>query len=139
MPIGFGGFKIPATSETIRPDLDVREPEGTLIRFASNTDQPSSGQEDTFQHLADSSLNTRVIITGFGTTLSADAGLQPSDQQQEVTLGLLRAQSVAQELAKRAVPLDRIFLQARPIGDGVRVLVQPISAYSLRKQQIYGK
>lgn len=131
LPIGFGGFKIPPTPGTIRPDFDVKEPAGTLIRFATDTDQLAPDQENTLQQLADDSLHGRLVITGFGTTLSADAGLQPADQQQEITLGLLRAQTVAQELVKRHVPLNRITLQARPLGDGARIQILPLPAYSI--------
>lgn len=129
LPIGFGGFRIPPSSETIRPDFDAREPAGTLIRFDNTTDQLISGQEGTLQHVADSALHAQIVITGFGTSLSTDAGLKPADQQQEITLGLLRAKAVANELVKRAIPSERIILQARPIGDGVRIQIQPLRAY----------
>ncbi|QHI96123.1 hypothetical protein GT348_07655 [Aristophania vespae] len=127
LPIGFRGFKIPSTPGAIIPDFDKKEPNGTLIRFVAATDQIGPKQEQTLQHLADESLHKKFIIIGFGTTLSAEAGLKAKDQQHELRLGLLRAQKIAQELEKRGVASENLIIEARSIGDGARIQIQSLT------------
>ncbi|MXV45082.1 hypothetical protein GS501_08525 [Saccharibacter sp. 17.LH.SD] len=121
-PIAFPGFAVPATTTAATPNFDISNPGGTLIRFLPETDQISENQDNRLQSLADNRHNNIVIIRGFGTALSASAGLTPDDQRNEITLGLLRARAVANNLIKRGVPAEVIQLRGDAIGDGVRVV-----------------
>ncbi|GBR53860.1 hypothetical protein AA106555_1468 [Neokomagataea thailandica NBRC 106555] len=125
-PISFAGFAVPATASSassLVPDIDASTPEGTLIRFQVATDQTVGDAVASYRRIAGQRGGKRVKILGFGAAMSADAGLAPADQVREVSLGLLRAQTVARGLVAQGVPQSMIDLQGAAIGDGVRVRI----------------
>ncbi|QDH16578.1 OmpA family protein [Swingsia samuiensis] len=120
----FAGFNIPRDAivrESIHPDFDTSTPDGVLIRFQPTTDHLVGNEDKEFQRIISQRGNQQITIVGFGATMSADAGLSIADQTREITLGLLRAKTVAAALMQRGVPASAILLRAEAIGDGVRV------------------
>ncbi|WP_338136702.1 OmpA family protein [Gluconobacter cerinus] len=125
-PPQFPGFDIPMDanlSGPLRPDIDSSTPEGTLIRFQPSTDHVVGDPSGDYQRLLSHRGKQKVTILGFGAAMSADAGLSAADQAREISLGLLRARTVADALVKRGVPASDISIHAEAIGDGVRVRI----------------
>lgn len=120
-PLWFSGFAIPSTVRPIIPDFDTTTPTGTLIRFQADTDHMAGDQTKAFTDILAHRHHHRLLIRGFGTTLSAQSGLSPDDQTHEINLALLRARAVAMRLAILGVPAGDMRLTGEPLGDGVRV------------------
>ena len=120
-PLLFPGFTLPRTILPVIPDFDTATPDGTLIRFQPETDHMDGDQSDTFSQIVAHRRHHRLVIRGFGTTLSAQSGLSPDEQTHEISLALLRARAVAQRLVLLGVSPDDMRLTGEAIGDGVRV------------------
>ncbi|MCX5614662.1 OmpA family protein [Bombella saccharophila] len=120
-PVLFPGFTLPDTARSLIPNFDTTTPTGTLIRFQSGTDRMVENQTDRFNEIIAHRRHHRLVIRGFGTTLTAQAGLSPTEQANEIALALLRARAVAQQLTLMGVSASDMRLTGEPIGDGVRV------------------
>ena len=120
-PLLFPGFTLPRIILPVIPDFDTATPAGTLVRFQADTDHLDGDQTDTFTQIVAHRRHHRLLIRGFGTTLSAQSGLSPDEQAHEIGLALLRARAVAQQLAHLGVPQADMRLTGEAIGDGVRV------------------
>lgn len=124
----FPGFNIPRDAglpDPVQPDIDSATPDGTLIRFAPTTDHALGNPASNYQHIAQSRGHRRIVVLGFGSAMSAEAALSPTDQSREIALGLLRAKAIAQGLMDHGVPASDIILRAEAIGDGARVTYAP--------------
>lgn len=123
-PPEFPGFDVPSDAnlrDAPRPNYDLNEPKGTALHFMPQSDQLSSGQNDTLAKLVQKTPHGPFYVRGFGNS----ASLSAQDQADAVQLGLLRAERVSKELIKRGVPSDTIHIRGDAFGTGVRVANSP--------------
>lgn len=119
-PAEFPGFETPADSKLAdikRPDYDLSDPDGVLIRFQAGSDQLVVGQEPTLNKLVATRGGATLFVHGAGDTVS----MAPEDQAHAVELGLLRARTLADILVKRGVPGSAIHISGSAFGADAHV------------------
>ncbi|MBS0966997.1 hypothetical protein JK165_13025, partial [Acetobacter okinawensis] len=120
----FPGFDVPTDAnipDAKRPNYDLTDIRGTAFHFLPQSDQLSSGQEQTLDKVIQKSPHGPLSIRGFGDAASMSA----QDQADAVRLGLLRANRLATELVKRGVPPSAITVRGDAFGTGAKVLTPP--------------
>ncbi|KXV62625.1 hypothetical protein AD949_10425 [Acetobacter orleanensis] len=123
-PPAFPGFDVPSDAylpDAIRPNYDLSDAKGTAIHCVPQSDQISSGQDDTFTKLVAKTPHGPFYVRGFGSAASLDA----QDQADAVQLGLLRAQTIAKKLISLNVPASAIHIRGDAFGMGARIATTP--------------
>lgn len=123
-PPDFPGFDVPSDAslpDAVRPNYDLADAKGTAIHCVPQSDQISSGQDDTFAKLANKTPHGPFYVRGFGSA----ASLSPQDQADAVELGLLRAQNIAKKLISLNVPASAIHIRGDAFGVGARIATSP--------------
>ncbi|MBO1359946.1 hypothetical protein J2D73_09070 [Acetobacter sacchari] len=119
-PAEFPGFETPADSKLAdikRPDYDLSDPDGVLIRFQPGSDQLATGQEPALNKLVATRGGATLFVRGAGDTVS----MAPEDQARAVELGLLRARTLADILVKRGVPGSAVRISGSAFGADAHV------------------
>lgn len=120
-PPSLPGFRVPSDAmipDKVHPDYDLSDQGGVIIHFLTGSDQLTPGQDNALQKLVSSRGNATLLLKCSGESVSMDA----SDQTQAVELGLLRARTLAAELARRGVPASAIHASSSAFGEGARIL-----------------
>ncbi|MFT9064105.1 MAG: hypothetical protein ABF430_09910 [Acetobacter persici] len=123
-PPSFPGFNIPSDAylpDAVRPNYDLSDAKGTAIHCVPQSDQISSGQDDTFAKLVTKTPHGPFYVRGFGSAASLDAQAQAD----AVQLGLLRAQNIAKKLIALKVPASAIHIRGDAFGMGARIATTP--------------
>lgn len=123
-PPSFPGFNIPSDAylpDAVRPNYDLSDAKGTAIHCVPQSDQISSGQDDTFAKLVTKTPHGPFYVRGFGSAASLDAQAQAD----AVQLGLLRAQNIAKKLIDLKVPASAIHIRGDAFGMGARIATTP--------------
>lgn len=123
-PPSFPGFNVPSDAylpDAVRPNYDLSDAKGTAIHCVPQSDQISSGQDDTFAKLVAKTPHGPFYVRGFGSAASLDA----QDQADAVQLGLLRAQNIAKKLISLNVPASAIHIRGDAFGMGARIATTP--------------
>lgn len=104
----------PSYAPPPRPQYELAQRPGDLLRFAAGSDTLDPGQSGTLHALALRRGAGSVFVHGYGDSAS-DA---PQDQAQALTLAALRARSVADALEREGVPASAIRIRADAFGRG---------------------
>ena len=104
-----------------RPNYDLTDIRGTAFHFLPQSDQLSSGQEQTLDKVIQKSPHGPLSIRGFGDAASMSA----QDQADAVRLGLLRATRLARLLLERGVPASALHVRGDAFGTGAKIANTP--------------
>ncbi|CAI3956930.1 hypothetical protein [Commensalibacter papalotli (ex Botero et al. 2024)] len=120
-PSKFPGFNIPSDANLPSPfkpaALPLEAPKGELITFPIDSDTPNPKQDGLINSIAWQRHGRTIFVHGYGDAYS----IEPKDQSQALSLGLLRAKTVAKMLIAHNVPESSIVIRAHAIGHGVRI------------------
>lgn len=120
-PSKFPGFNIPSDAHLPPPfkpaALPLEAPKGELITFPIDSDTPNPKQDRLINSIAWQRHGRTIFVHGYGDAYS----IEPKDQSQALSLGLLRAKTVAKMLIAHNVPESSIAIRAHAIGHGVRI------------------
>ncbi len=118
-PPGLPGIVMPPPPSYVppaRPNYALAQGPGELLQFAAGSDVLGSGQSGALHQIATHRGTGSIFVHGYGEA-SSDS---PQDQAQALTLGALRARSVADALEKEGVPASAIRIRADAFGRGAR-------------------